>query len=537
MCVCRSLAESAFLAEVGHPLKSALNSLLCALCNAHPPLYTLILSRCQEVLHQGLPLQNLLHTLAQVSQSCVATNTLLESDFSSFVMSELSKRFNWLLHFTVSTDPTQKSERTVEVRQNLKAVSLYLAFLTDFVQNWTPAKDWVGNEDNRKIWPLIFAFFCSGTVGISAVDVAFLQDVVLAFYAACVHNHSANKALVIQLFCNALQGQFDFESETKSSHSYVKCVTVTNDSNVEPGTEIINETADSNVEPGTDSNVEPGTEIINETADSNVEPGTDTNKSADSNVEPGADSNVKSGNETKDYILTPFLHKLLTELVLTHESIPLVLNCDVSILKATPTLSFCHDVVNFHPSFGVGSNRHYLALPRASTVNSLLTLINKEDEVVKPVKSVKPRPSLARKRQIAVQKIDKSPKPEPRQNWKLSAFEIRNFNLASSTLSDQQRSTAWFKPLPDGPCLDSNVKLSDIPLNPDCVVPTLQVVLESDDSKAEFPAAAATNEDLLEGFISKRGMSALAQCLPTLYPYQWPQEGSTQQVERPSQVS
>ena len=442
---------------------SPLNSLLCALCNAHPPLYTLILSRCQEALNQGLPLQNLLQTLAKASQSSVATNTLLVSKFSSLVMSQLLEGFDWLLSSVVnagSAEIPDESREKDEVQEKMKRVSMYLAFLTDFVRNWTPAKDWVGNQDNRRIWASIFAFFCSGACSsVSAVNLAFLQDVVCEFFSACVHNHAANKSLFVQLFCNSLRGGFDFDSSTKTS-----------------------------------------------------------------------DSDSESGNETdkttplEDCILTPFLHKILTELILCHESIPLVLICKASNLKTTPSLALCHDAINFHPSFGVGSHHYYLELPRAVSIKSLEAIFNKDVEV-KPAQ-IAPLTLLRRR---AVQKVTKPLKPpvEPSRDLKLSNFKIKDHSLITSVPSDSQ-STVAFKLLDarDGICLESTVPIV--------------LVLESDSEqrsiKTVSTALTDSSQDLLESFLSEKGLSALAQCLPALYHYHWPQSGNTES-KRPSQVN
>ena len=455
---CRSLAEFAFSTEVGHPLKSPLNSLLCALCNAHPPLYILVLSRCQEALNLRLPLQNLLQTLAKASQSSVATDALLVSNFSSLVMSQLLERFDWLLSFVVNAGSPERSDESREkdeVQENMQMTSMYLAFLTDFVRNWTPAKDWVGNQDNRKIWASIFAFFCSGACSISAVDLAFMQDVVSEFFSACVHNHAANKSLFVQLFSNSLRGGFDFESSTKTSDS---------------------------------------------------EYGTETDKTT----------------LLEDCILTPFLHKLLTELILHHESIPLVLICTASNLKTTPSLAFCHDAVNFHPSFGVGSHRYYLELPRAAVIKSLEAIFNKDVEA-KPAKTAAPV-LLRRRAPIFLQKVTKPPPVEPSRDLKLSNFKIKDHSLATSVLSDSQ-STVAFKLLDarDGMCLESTVPML--------------LVLESDSTmKTSSTALTDSSPDILESFLSEKGMSALAQCLPALYHYHWPQAGNTES-KRPSQVS
>ena len=307
------------------------------------------------------------------------------------------------------------------------------------------------------------------------------------------------------------------------------------DSIAESGTEVDDKITDSHEFDS--ATIEPGTEM-KETPNSNTEPRLETDCNVESKTETTS-SDIKSTetNDIADYILTPFLHKILTELILMQESVPLILNCEASMLKTSPTLSLCHDTTNFHPSFGVGSTRHYLKMSSTSTVRSLQALINKEDKD-KSVKTVKQSShSFFRRRPIVTPKVIKSPKPEPSNNWKLGTFEIKKFSLDNSSPPDLS-SVAFFKLLDDGLYLDNNVKLVDVPKHSESILPTLQVVLESDENKVDsIDHTSDTSEELLKGFISKEGMSALAQCLPFLYPYQWPQHESTLQSTRPSQVS
>ena len=396
----RSLVEIAFSTEVGHPLKSALNSLLCALCNAHPPLFTLILTRCEEALSQGLPLPNFLQTLAQVSQSQTASDVLTGSDFASNVMSQISKGFDWLLGFASSADSATGDDREkLEAQDSMKTVSMYLAFLTDFLRNWKPAKDWVGNENNRVIWPAIVAFFCANTGRLSAVDIAFLQDVVCEFFSACMRNHAYNKALFVKLFCNSLRGNFTFE-------------------------------------PMCD--------------------------------EPDSSTTVENG-----FVLTPFLYKLLTELILCPESIPLILTISSEQASSSTIQTFSHDTDDFHPSFPVGSNCYYAQKSPQTTIQ---TLLDKQEAKVSKTEE----PVRVHKIKLPPPRGKPTPPPPTTAEVKvnINSFNIKEYRLttANATSTPVVTCAIDFSPPDDlDVCFNGDLKLAsvaDVCLK-DCVVPKL----------------------------------------------------------------
>ena len=463
----RSLAELAFSTKVGCPLKPALNSLLCALCNAHPPLFTLILNHCEEALSQGLPLQNFLQTLAQVSQSHVASDCLTESDFASNIVSQISSGFDWLLGFVSGADSAPGDNREkLEALENMRNVSMYLAFLTDFLRNWKPAKDWVGNESNRMIWPVIMAFLCANTSRISAVDITFLQDVVCEFFSACVHSHAANKALLVKLFCNSLRGHFEFE--------------------------------------------------------------------------PASEEFDFSTTSENDFVLTPFLYKLLTELILHPESIPMILT--ISTKQVSPSslaaLTLSHDTDDFHPSFPVGSNCYYFQRSPQVTIDSILTLFTKQE-------------TKANKSAEVTQHYKRPPPPRSKLappptttevKLNINSFNIKEYRLANPDAANLPAARIDLSPTDDLDVYFSGAlkvaSIIDI-CSESCIIPKL-TMRDPDKSRSkqfETGADVSSYKDLLEHFVAQSGLQALALCLPLLYPYHWPQLSESEPTsKRSSQV-
>ena len=93
-----SLAEHAFSLDVDSPMKSALNSLLCALCYCVSDFFAMLLANCSHLLEmssEGRP--KLLHTLAHVAQSVECTSILLRSDLMSGITNQLYDGFDQLL--------------------------------------------------------------------------------------------------------------------------------------------------------------------------------------------------------------------------------------------------------------------------------------------------------------------------------------------------------------------------------------------------------------------------------------------------------
>ena len=494
----RCLAEFAFSLDVSHSLKSALNSVLCALCNGRPLFYSLILTSCQDTLTSGLcgNIQNFLQTLAQVSQSHSSSSMLLNSDLSKMMMSQLYDEFDWLMRLVVHAEEEEErdnDEKKKMARDGMEKISMYLAFWTDFVRNWHIGKDWVGSEDNRTFWPLMMEFLCvCSNSYVSAIELSFLQEVACQFLAACVHNHSPNKMAFVQLFCNCVRGVFQFDSVPM--------------------------------------------QIV-------------------------SPSDPKTGNDNRNvpkpsFVLTTFLHRLLTELILCPESIPVMLYIKAQEKGDTSSdyvpsllLGLTYDTPDFHPSFPIGSDCYYVQVPPFVTVKDLEQLIESpQAKVMSKPPSAKssssgkgPTPSLFTK---------KPPPPPPSASTsKGGPIEIGTFKLKEYTLTSVSGIT-------DGGNAVSGVSNRDVEISPSCnpevkfedhvkigqlcellrikdtdsyvlprlIVQTLKYIPEREFVPSSDFDSLPPTVDLLEPFLSQGGLQDLAECLPSLYPYHWSQQ-------------
>ena len=476
----RSLVETAFSQEVGSPLKLAFNSLVCSLCHCQPELFPLVLTNCQEAMRSEHPnISNLLQTLAQAAQSPQCSHILLESDLATGIMKDLHDKLSELLEMN-----KEVSEEKVlqQFRSTLSKSCMYLAFLSDFCRNWTPAKSWVGTPENSAFWPLLLSLLSSSSVGsMSSVEVSFCQQVVCEFLEACISGHADNKALFAELLFNALRGSVRFSSKKP---------------------------------PPLQDDISPS----DEPKDDKVE------------------RLSTSGDNSP--VLTFFLHKLIIDLVLKFESVSIVLNeqgaadpMASTLISPTPPLSFppTHEAPHFHPSFPIGQGSYCLQLPATYTLEDLAKLCQSQEQ--RPVQDTetKKKPTVS----------------EPSgNNLDVAKFKLKNWRLSSAKVSQQATATkdVTFATLsgPDSR-IPLNVELSCLAQLNSMPVSSLTLLLKHDsvDLEVDVLKWLVIPEDssvptLLEMFIQQGGLQPLAECVPSLYPFLWPEKLASRTVPRPT---
>ena len=208
----RSLVDFAFSLEPGSLFKMSLNTLLCALCNVNPEHFSLLLASCKDVLMcETSQVGRRLNTLAYAAQSFHCTEVLLGSDLIAKMISRLTNGFERLLELAYQPSPV--SEEDIEenltngVRGMITCLCSLLAFLTDFLRNWRPGKEWMAGTDNHRFWFPMIEFLSLDTAIVSALEVAFVQEVAYEFLCVCLAQCDQTKRLFIQLVCDNLHNR------------------------------------------------------------------------------------------------------------------------------------------------------------------------------------------------------------------------------------------------------------------------------------------------------------------------------------------
>ena len=517
-----SIAELAFSLDVDSPLKSALNSMLCSLCYCESDFFSLLLANCSHLLEANSEgsRAKLLHTLSHVAQSSECSTILLQSDLMAVIAKQLFDGFDQLLKAAKQANNESESESTtgqqsseLDVRAMLSSLCTSLAFLTDFVRNWTPGKDWMALEENRRFWPLMIELFSmdmacitkvvkgNSALSVVAFELSFCQKVVLEYFSSCLNNHTENKRAFVHLVCNSVRGVYNFKMLAESA------------------------------------------------------------------------SDSDSDSSKNEPVLTPFLHNLLLELVLQSESIPVILKylddegeeiphkpthtSLVSTLSCTPT----HECVDFHPSFPVGSSCYHLEMSPTAPLTKLMSQLysSTESKPSTPKPKKEPVSSTSGSTLSSLKlPLTKKPKPPPAppstHSIEISSFELRKWLLPGSCFNPPQeddesskkygsvvsskvefvlpfdRNVTLEEKSTFGGLLEKTKEFNSKDIGPALVLHVqrnndlLQQLLSG--SKKPTLLAAASGESLLGLLVTEGGLTSLALCLPSLYHYQWPEKNT-----------
>ncbi len=206
----RSLVDFAFSLEPGTIFKMSVNALLCSLCSINPEHFSLLLASCKDVLtsETGRVGQRL-NTLAYAAQSFHCTEVLLGSNLVAQMISRLTNGFERLLELAYQPSPKslgvdEREGFAIGVRGMISCLCSLLAFLTDFVRNWRPGKEWMAGTDNHRFWFPMIEFLSMDTAIMSALELAFIQEVAYEFFCVCLAQCDQTKRLFVQLVCDSL---------------------------------------------------------------------------------------------------------------------------------------------------------------------------------------------------------------------------------------------------------------------------------------------------------------------------------------------
>ena len=481
----RSLVELAFSQDVDSQLKPALNSLVCSICHCHPALFPLILTNCQQAVESDHPnVGNLLHTLAQAAQSPHCSQTLLKSDLVTNLVKNLHDGFTELLK--LAREPSEE-ESVIRIRFILSKSCQYVAFFSDLCRHWTPAKDWIGTHENSSFWPLLIEFLSRDICRLlSSVELSFCQEVVCEFFEATICGHTRNKLLLTRLLCNAIRGTYILPSDVPS-----------------PSEDGMNQMTPP-IDKSEDRKDAPPSGKLEDTPEDKVLP-----------------------------VLTPFLYKLTVDLILKLQLVSIVLKEHREeapkgpMMRLVPppapfSLPPTHEALHFHPSFPIGQGSYCLHLPTSYTLEDLAKLCQSHQKQVQPAST-------------ETSTLGKKPLPSepPGNNFDIAKFKLKRWKLPHS------------KGITTKPTEDLKVVFAD-PSRPDNLIP-LEVELSRLVQMSSAPTSSITlllkhhelhmeletqkllaipedrcDPSLLQLFIQHGGLQPLAECIPSLYPFLWP---------------
>ena len=465
-----SLVELAFSLDPHLQYKRALNTLLCSLCYTNLDYFSMLLSSCDNVLVNDVSTASrLLSTLAQCAKSLTCSTTLFKSDLMSQMISRLTNGFEKLLDLLykpVSEDAASGAEEALvtNARDSLTYLCTLLAFFTDFVRNWMPGKLWMAKEANHRFWSPMLRFLSMDTSVVSPHEVAFVQEVAFDFFNVCLLACSPTKVAFVRLVCAVL---------------------------------------------------------------------------------------------CEKHILTQFIHRMLIGLVFRHDSVPVIIRLVVSDPRkeASQALSLplTYETQDYHPSHPIGDSCYILYIPLSSNLAKLDSII-KSHRVNKPlpVSTAKVSDRIGQRRAPKAASSEESSSLPAVITGDMDNFDIKGWkdseiskeNLAppstySSTINKTMlycaavfeekdalncnSLTTYIRHWVSGTIFSADVRLKHVCPRNACGDYPLTAVMDS--SAILFNADHAVMKkgvDMFNLFVSCKCLQPLADCLPSLYSYHWP---------------
>ena len=480
---CRSLAEIAISIDLGSMVKSALNTLLCALCHTyHTSFYPELLANCSKAVADKVEnVGAVLNTLAKSSHSLECSAQLLKSQLATDVIRDLSSGFDKLLklskqQFQCGITAEEKDETQGLVEDSFTRI----AFLLDFVQEWMPARDWVGEAENCSFWPVMCEFLSLEPTIVTGVELSYCQDVVCDFLKACCLGHEQNKRTIVELVCESIR--------------------LCSVSEVPPGKEY---------------------------------------------SPPPAWGLAESGKITDHRrILAQFTSKLLVQLIFIQEITYVIVRFD-SVIREDGTKEKhpfgllpapAYESSFYHPSQPIGKNHCALRVPSTSTVSDLYSYCPPDSTTYSVT-----WPKDLSKNAIEIATFNL------RTWRLISGCKGTEKQLGSTSLNPwgQHRFTLPCKPEEEAPLEASVSALFKLLLKHEPPTPFLTVMLTERPYSGR--TELTTDEELLaviqeppiatsiELFVKHGGLPLLAQCLEALYPFSAPSGHDEQTLSKPSE--
>ena len=235
-------------------------------------------------------------------------------------------------------------------------------------------------------------------------------------------------------------------------------------------------------------------------------------------------------------VLTTFIYKLIVNLVLREESVTVILQLDSQLPSPTLSLTKTTDAQEFHPSFPIGEHTYCLQLQSSCSLQQLETLCTKPGNTAPPSSGAK---RLSSDMPQAWQVWEHNLRKFDLRCWKTGVENIaatkdvinKSKPLSLLFTAPQNGSTRAF--LPPSTLVGQLMKSGGA-----TAAGQLLLIAVVDSGQQMVTDACSSQRDqhpsLLDLFITCGGLEILAECLPALYSYNWPEpiggveEGRTQ---------
>ena len=504
------MLDTAVGLDVGSNLKSAINTLLAALCRHTPSLYSIVMATVLSSTRQDHEeAGRLLHTIAHVSLSDECMDDLLASNLILSVISDINSTLETLLK-------TSSTSSSFACRPALASLCVHLSFLTDLCLGHGAVQRFLTSPECSHIWHPLLKLLSERRDSIDASDVewSFCQEVAVQFFSACIRCCLVGKQLFISLLSKAL------------------CLPTNK------------------------------TDASNENEGEEKEEGEEEDYSDEDKEEEKPRRDLKSSEENEEdtLCLTPFILKLLLDLVLSMETVPVVVSLHPSItttsMKSAATsssfsLTPTHSSPSFHPSHPVGTNCHHLTVPVDTSLESLALLFRRDEpqkQVEKPQEQAKPKKvsHYSSYTSILFGSPHQPPPPPPvpssgshssaQPKKKLHDFDVLEFDLSSwkwqesSTQSNRTKLNMIFvsstsrHPRMYFPMHSLVGQITTAHSTSGCCHTTRMLSLRRSAGVGDVVVGDTSSDmvSLLEVFTQVGGVRNLALLLPLLYKSQWP---------------
>ena len=229
--------------------------------------------------------------------------------------------------------------------------------------------------------------------------------------------------------------------------------------------------------------------------------------------------------------LTPFLYRLIVDLVLKIETIPVVLT-EQDDTKPSLSFTLTYDSADFHPSFPISQRSYHIHVPVSCSVDELSGLCHSHQLPL--LEKTKPPPPSNKK----------PPPSEPSSNTvNIAKFDVSSWKM----LVDRSKSTPRVAESKESQLMFVHSSAPEIKIPHDTEIsmltwldtPVLLQIRPCAPTGKDSPKELTTirSPSLLELFLLEGGLQPLADCLPSLYPYHWPPRFSKPGVGPPEETA
>lgn len=199
-----SLLEYAISLEVASSTKSAMCSLLCAVCAVIPSYFVTFIKSTQHLYNNPDDLDSkFLYCTAMLCNSNGCLNTLLESGAVTIVCERLRVIFTELNNNAQTSTASDESEDAI--LPSLIVACRLLAFLTQLISNHLAAKNWLLETENVcNFWNPLMEYLVYNHKAYNHAKNIFFLRVVVRFFRECLCLHAASKIKFVKLLLNLM---------------------------------------------------------------------------------------------------------------------------------------------------------------------------------------------------------------------------------------------------------------------------------------------------------------------------------------------